>query len=89
MKTLTDKTDLSKERGKKIERDIRIIFASFFAICLMVSVGYLCYTIYEIYETDLNSLENVGEVWHYMGRNVVAFEAAILSFFLFVVSLKI
>lgn len=89
MKTLTDKTDLSKEKGKKIERDIRIIFASFFAICLLVSVGYLLYTVYEIYETDISSLDSVGEVWHYMGRNVVAFEAAILSFLLFVVSLKI
>ncbi len=89
MKTLTDKTDLSKEKGKKIERDIRIIFASLFAICLMVSVGYLLYTIYEIYETDINSFETAGEVWHYMGRNVAAFEASILSFLLFVVSLKI
>jgi hypothetical protein len=89
MRTLTDKTDLSKDKGKKIERDIRIIFASIFAICLMISIGYLIYTIYEIYETDLSSLENVMEVWHYMGRNVVAFEASILSFLLFVVALKI
>lgn len=89
MKTLNDTTDMSKEKGKRIERKIRIILASIFAICLMISVGYLLYTIYEIYETDIKNLESVGEVWHYMGRNVAAFEAAILSFFLFVVVLKI
>ena len=89
MKTVVDRTDHSKDKGKKIERNIRIIFASFFAICLMVSIGYLMYTIYEIYITNLSSLDNVMEVWHYMGRNVVAFEASILSFLLFVVALKI
>ena len=86
---MVDNVDIRKEKGKKIERDVRIIMASIFAICLMVSVGYLLYTIYDIYYTDLRTLEGVEEVWHYMGRNVVAFEACILSFFLFIAALKI
>lgn len=89
MKTLTDTTDLSKEKNKKTERYIRLGVASVFFICLLISIGYLLYTIYEIYYIDLASLKTAMEIWHYMGRNVAAFEAAIMSFFLFVAALKI
>lgn len=89
MKSEIDISDPSKEKSKKLERNIRFIFVVLFALCFMVSVGYLLYTIYEIYYTDLSSLGDVLEVWDYMGDNIVAFEASILSFMLFVMALKI
>jgi hypothetical protein len=81
--------DIQKTKKYQTEKTVRNIFAGFFVVSLLVSIGYWLYTLYEIYETNFNSLQNAGNVWHYMKRNIVAFEAAILSFFLFVAALKI
>lgn len=86
MKTVIDK---SKPDGKTVERRVRAIMATVFMICFLISLGYWGYSIYEIYDTDIISFDTAGQVWHYAGRQFVAFEAAILSFMLFYASLKI
>jgi len=89
MKSLVDKTNLLKERAKRIENNIRSLFIFIFAVSLMVSVGYLLYTFYEIYHVNLKSLNSIMEVWYYMGKNAVAFEACIVSFLLLIAAIKI
>ena len=86
MKTAIDK---SKPDLHVIEKRARIILATIFMICFLISFGYWVYSIYEIYETDIINLETAGAVWHYTGHQFIAFEAAILAFFLFIAALKI
>lgn len=87
MKTVEDTSP--KFSSRKLESNIRIVISVILLIGFLISLGYWCYEIYNIYTTDIINIQNIGEVWHYISRQFVAFEAAILSFLLFIAALKI
>ncbi len=86
MQTLIDK---SKGDTKVTERRVRVILATIFMLAFLVSLGYFIYQTWLVYSTPADSLTNIGDIAHYIGHNLASFEAAILSFLLFVASLKI
>jgi hypothetical protein len=84
MKTLRD---TSHPDLHAVERKARTIIAGIFILTFMASLGYWGYTVYDIYDKNFRTMSS-GEVWYYMGRNLVAFQAALLSIALIYVVLK-
>jgi len=86
MKTVEDVS--SKINVKSVEGKVRTIFAVIFMLFFLVSLGYFLYNIYQIYETPVR-LKTIPEIAHDAVHQFVGFQAAILSFLLFVAALKI
>ena len=86
MKTVNDIS--SKIDFKSAEGKARTIIAVIFMICFLISLGYFLYNVYEIYITPIE-LKTIPEISRDAVHQFVGFQAAILSFLLFVAALKI
>jgi|TARA_R110001632_G_scaffold68930_4_gene161638 hypothetical protein len=89
---------VNKNIDKKTISYIRYGFMALFLIFFLISIGYWMYELYQVYEDpvlcinsvdiacDINDLSNI---YHSSVHELVAFQAAILSFLLFVAAYKL
>lgn len=85
-------------RNEKILRYTRYAFMGIFLVALLMSIGYWMYEVYNLYEdprpcvqNDLANclIDDLTNIFHDSTHGVVAFQAAILSFLLFVAAYRL
>lgn len=97
-KPITNRVDRIIGNEQKAIKYTRYFFMFLFLIFFLISVGYWMYELYQVYEdpvfcvNDLISkctVDDLSNIYHRSVHELVAFQAAILSFLLFVAAYKL
>lgn len=99
MVDLIDNSDITRsDFEKKAIKYTRYSFMFLFLVSLLMSIGYWMYELYNVYEDPLVcindpisecTIDDLSNIYHQSVHEYVAFQAAILSFLLFVAAYKL